>query len=100
MWGLQETMVILGTSQSSSTPPRSYPFEMPQGGSVKHSLQHSDSDLPQTPSGGAHCVIPSSLPAGSSQGLADSSGLQVPSCTTKRWIHIPKYTGLKNPNKQ
>lgn len=90
-------MVILGTSQSSSTPPRLYPFGMPRGGSVKHSPHHSDSDLPQIPSGGAHCVIPSSLPAGFSQGWAHSTGLQLPSCTTKGWIHIPKYTALKNP---
>lgn len=98
MWGLQETMVILGTSQPSSTPPHLYPFGMPQGGSVKHSLHHSDSNLPQIPSGLLHCVIPYSLPTVFSQGLADSTVLQLPSHTTKGWTHILKYTALKIKN--
>lgn len=99
MWGLQETMVILGTSQPSSTPPHSYPFGMPQGGSVKHSLHQSDSDLPQIPSGLLHCVIPYSHPTVFSQGLADHRVLQLPSHAAKGWTHILKYTAL-NTTKQ
>lgn len=94
MWGLQETMAILGTSQPSSTPPHSYPFGMPQGGSAKHSLHQSDSDLPQIPSGLLHCVIPYSHPAVFSQGLADCRVLQLPSHAAKGWTHILKYTAL------
>lgn len=99
MWGLQETMAILGTSQPSSTPPHLYPFGMPQGGSVKHSLHHCDSDLPQIPSGLFGCTIPyNTLPMVFSQGLADSTALQLPSHITEGWTHIPKYTANSGKN--
>lgn len=91
-------MAILGTSQPSSTPPHLYPVGMPQGGSVKHSLHHCDSDLPQMPSGLLDCMIPCSLPMVFSQGLADNMVLQLLSHITKEWTCIPKIHSTLEKN--